>query len=326
MTEPAPKVAAPAPRVLDATHYEIAGPAGILGCYAAGQGAPLLLLHSVNAAASAYELHSVFDHVRGTRRVYAFDLPGFGTAERSRRRYDIALYVRAVTAAIDHVAAAHPQCAIDAMALSLGCEFLAAAALARRARLRSLSFISPTGFDRRSTARRPRAPDNLEVPGLHAVLSAPLLGRSLFRALTTRRAIAYFLRRAYGSGSVGQAVVDTAWRNARVAGAHHAPLAFLCGRLFHANPQALYAALDLPVWVAQPTRGDFRDFSGADWARARPEWTFEAFSTGALPQLEAPSAFLRAWDAFQSRLGGAQPCTADAPRPADAGRSGQDDS
>jgi pimeloyl-ACP methyl ester carboxylesterase len=291
-----------APRVLDATHCELDSPAGTLGYYVAGQGAPLLLFHSINAAASAYELHSVFDHARAARTVYAFDLPGFGTAERSPRRYDIALYVRAVTAAIDHVAAAHPARAIDAMALSLGCEFLAAAAVARRDRLRSLALVSPTGFDQRSATREPRGRDDLEVTGLHAVLSAPLLGRVLFRALTTHRAIGYFLRRAYGSDRVAPPVIENAWRNARVPGASHAPLAFLCGRLFNANPQALYAALELPIWVAQPTRGDFRDFSGADWARARPNWSFDIFSSGALPQLETPTAFLQAWDAFQSRL------------------------
>ena len=38
---------------------------------------PLLLLHSINASASAYEVKPLFEHYRQQRPVYAPDLPGF---------------------------------------------------------------------------------------------------------------------------------------------------------------------------------------------------------------------------------------------------------
>jgi pimeloyl-ACP methyl ester carboxylesterase len=287
-----------APRLLDAEHRRLDGIAGTPGCYVAGEGAPLLLVHSVNAAASAYELHTVFEHARRSRRVYALDLPGFGTAAREPRRYDIGLYVRAVVETIDHIHAECGSTPFDAMALSLGCEFLAAASATRPGRLRTLALVTPTGFDARSAQRTARARGSLEVPGLHTALTASGLGRLAFRLLTTRRSIGWFMRRTYGGDTVGADVIDAAWRNARVAGARHAPLAFLSGRLFHAHPRALYEALTLPVWVAQPLRGDFRDFSAAGWARERANWQFTPFDTGALPQLEAPAAFLPAWEQF----------------------------
>jgi pimeloyl-ACP methyl ester carboxylesterase len=53
----------------------------------AGAQLPLLLIHSVNAAASAYEVRPLFDHYRGRRPVYALDLPGFGQSDRSDRLY-----------------------------------------------------------------------------------------------------------------------------------------------------------------------------------------------------------------------------------------------
>ena len=37
--------------------------------------APLVLLHSVNAAASSYEMRPLFERYRGRRPVYALDLP-----------------------------------------------------------------------------------------------------------------------------------------------------------------------------------------------------------------------------------------------------------
>ena len=64
--------------------------AGRLSYYVAGEGAPLLLIHSVNAAASAYEMRPIHERMKATRRVYTVDLPGYGFSDRSERTYDIA--------------------------------------------------------------------------------------------------------------------------------------------------------------------------------------------------------------------------------------------
>jgi pimeloyl-ACP methyl ester carboxylesterase len=80
------------PPALSGTRREMdAGPAGHLSWYQAGTTAPeastppLLLLHSVNAAASAYEVKPLYEHYARARPVYALDLPGFGFSPRSDR-------------------------------------------------------------------------------------------------------------------------------------------------------------------------------------------------------------------------------------------------
>ena len=65
------------PAALDADRREIDGRSGRLSLYVAGEGPPLLLLHSINAAGSAYEVRPAFEHARPTHRVYAPDLPGY---------------------------------------------------------------------------------------------------------------------------------------------------------------------------------------------------------------------------------------------------------
>ena len=47
--------------------------------------APLVLIHRINAAASAYEMKPLFDHYAPGRRVYALDLPGYGFAKASKK-------------------------------------------------------------------------------------------------------------------------------------------------------------------------------------------------------------------------------------------------
>ena len=51
-----------------------------------------MLIHSINATASAYEMKALFEAYRGTRPVFAIELPGFGSSERSKRIYSPQLY------------------------------------------------------------------------------------------------------------------------------------------------------------------------------------------------------------------------------------------
>ena len=69
----------PLPEALAAPRRRFASPtAGMLSYYAAREaaGRPLVLIHSVNAAASAYETRPLFDRYRERRPVYALDLTG----------------------------------------------------------------------------------------------------------------------------------------------------------------------------------------------------------------------------------------------------------
>jgi len=78
---------------------------GRLAYYAdsSSDGTPLLLLHSINAAPSAYEMKPLFEHYRGRRPVYVLELPGFGHSERRDRRYDAQLFADAIRGFVDEV-------------------------------------------------------------------------------------------------------------------------------------------------------------------------------------------------------------------------------
>lgn len=164
----------PLPHALSAERREHVGRAGRLCYYVKGEGPPLLLLHSINAAASAAEVKPIFEHACMRYRVYAPDLPGFGFSDRSSRSYDIGLYVDAVLDMLQVIADDAGAVALDAAALSLSSEFLARAAVAQPERLRSLSLVNPTGFARGAQSLRASSGATREVPGLH--------GRSRFRS------------------------------------------------------------------------------------------------------------------------------------------------
>ena len=142
----------PLPPALDADRETFSPEGtGTLSYYAdrkAG-GRPLVLIHAINAAGSAYEVRPLFEHYRGRRPVYALDLPGFGFSERTDRVYSPGLYQQAI---LDFLAQVVAEPA-DVLALSLSCEFAAMAARARPDLFRSLAMVSPSGFTARDRGR-----------------------------------------------------------------------------------------------------------------------------------------------------------------------------
>ncbi len=289
------------PPAVAADRREIDGRSGRLSFYEAGAGAPLLLLHSINAAGSAFEVRPAFEHARRTRRVYAPDLPGYGFSDRSERRYDVALYCDAVRDLLDAIRGDCGDAPVDVLALSLSCEFAARVAAEAPRRVRSLTLVTPTGFSRGASALRAPAGSSREVPGLHRVLTFPPWRDALFGALVSRASIRYFLKRTFGSDAVDEGLVDYAWLTTRQPGSDRAPYAFLSGRLFSRDIRAVYERLALPVWLAHGTRGDFRDFSEVGWTGARRNWAVTAYDAGALVHFERPRQFFAAWDAFLAR-------------------------
>lgn len=269
---------------------------GIEG-YAAGRGAPVLLVHSVNAAASVAEVRPLFEHLKASRRVYAIDLPGFGRSDRGAREYTPRLMTDALHGAVAKIREAHGNVPVDGVAVSLGCEFLARAASERPAHWRRLALVSPTGFAG-TTARRAAPGDTRRVPGLLSLLSLPLWSGPLFNALTRPGVVRYFLEKTWGDKKIDEPMYEYAVLTAREPGARHAPLAFLSGGLFSADVHTLYESLTQPVWMSHGVRGDFTDYRGKRLVEGRPNWRITVFETGAMPYFEQPVEFTRELDAF----------------------------
>ena len=260
--------------------------------------APLLLIHSINATPSAYEVKPLYDHYAGKRPVYALDLPGFGQSDRSDRVYSIELMTNAIHAAVEKIRSDHAG-AVDALALSLSCEFLARAALERPANFRTLAFISPTGFE--GLARDDARGGNRGMPWLRSALNVSLWSRSLFNLLTSRSSIKFFLKKTFGSPAIDQGLWDYAYLTTHQPGALHAPYYFVAGYLFSKDALRLYQGLIHPVWMAHGVRGDFVDYHHKKRVEGHANWSFEVFPTGAFPHFERLDAFTRAYDNFLKR-------------------------
>ena len=208
---------------------------------------PLVLLHSVNAAASSYEMRPLFERYRGRRPVYALDLPGFGFSERSRRRYTPDLYVAAIVEFLEEVV--NPAQGADLVGLSLSAEFAALVALRHPELVRRLVLISPTGFEAIIKGIR-RARAFGRSGRIRRAVTLPGVAQPLFDLVVSRPSIRYFLARQFEQSVPGTDLVHYAWATAHQPGARHAALAFLSGELFTPEIRWLaYERLRLPVLV-----------------------------------------------------------------------------
>jgi pimeloyl-ACP methyl ester carboxylesterase len=295
----------PLPPAVPGEQHVFNGRLGRLNYYVAGTGnPPLLLIHSVNAAASSYEMRPIFERLREQRRVYSLDLPGFGFSDRSDRPYTPRLYTDAVLEMVKMIQQEHDSAGmpIDVMALSLGGEFVVRAITEEPEHFRTLALISPTAFYGNERRYGPTE-STLANPTLYKTFTVPLWSRPFFDLLNTRPVQKWFLSKSFGSeATVDAGLAEYDYLTAHQPGAQHAPFAFVSGMLFSGDIDHLYDSLTLPVWVAHGNRGDFGAFSAQRATERGEHWHVQGFETGALPHFEQPEIFIDHYQTFLNQV------------------------
>lgn len=265
--------------------------------YMAGKGAPLLLIHSVNAAASAAEVRPLHDHFQRTHTVFSIDLPGYGLSDRSDRAYTPRVMIDALHAATALIRQRTGAQAVDALAVSLSSEFLARAATEEPAHYRTVALVSPTGLGRKDKRRGPEG-STLAMPWLLSALRGPGWGGLLFKGLTRPGVIRFFLNKTWGSSDIDEPMWRYAVATAQQPGAEHAPLHFISGGLFSRDIQNVYEAIQSPTWMSHGVRGDFTDYAQKTLVADKPNWRISVYQTGAMPYFEQTELFCGDYQAF----------------------------
>jgi len=273
--------------------------AGMLSYYAdrKATGRPLVLIHSINAAGSSYEMKPIFEQYRGTRPVYALDLPGFGFSDRSNRVYAPRLYANAI---IDFLQTQVKGGAADVIALSLGSEFAAIAAKDRPELFHSLTLISPSGFsDRRARRSSQQAAQTGRSDTFYRLFSFPLWSQAFYDLLATPASIKFFLQQSF-VGPVDQGLKDYAYETTHQPGAKFAPLYFVSGKLFTDDiRETVYEQLALPVLALYDRDAFVRFDLLPETVANHPNWhAVQIIPTKGLPQFEKMPETAQALDNF----------------------------
>src|SRR5690606_15107956 len=288
----------PLPNAVEARRGTVGTSVGRLSYYVddSAGGRPLVLIHSINAGASAYEMRPLFEHYRGQRTGYALELPGFGFSDRPAVEYTPDMYRRAIREFFEKVL----DQPADGVVLPLSGEFVALAAVEQPERFNSLTLISPTGSSapgEDSETNRSRSPEMSDR--LLRLFRFPFGGRAFFDLIASTPSIRYFLDMSF-VGSPDEGLVQYAYQSSHQPGAHHAPLYFITGRLFSEGiREQVYARLPMPVLVIY----DEDPFTGFEelqpFAVEHPNWTLARIQpTRGLPHFEQLGQTTDALDTF----------------------------
>jgi pimeloyl-ACP methyl ester carboxylesterase len=278
--------------------------APIPGFAQAANATPLLLVHSVNAAASAFEMEPLYSRQALRRPVFALDLPGFAAADKPDILYTPVLMCEAIEAAMDWISHNVTAAPIDIVALSLSCEFATEAVLNHPSSVRSVALISPSGMEGRRATEKYEAGRTRQSKLALKMLRSTAFGRGLYRLLTPRMSMRWFLSRTWGTKHFDRRLLEHSRTCAALPGAEHLPLQFICGGLFTRGIIERYRALPVPVWVAHGHRGSFTDFracpvpTGVSTTAASHPVERTVFDAGAMPHFELPDAFDKAYQRF----------------------------
>ena len=255
-----------------------------LALYRSGAGRPVLLIHSINAAASAFEMRGPFIGLGADFAIHALDFLGYGNSDRPERRYRPEDYIAQIGAVLEHIG--EPT---DVIASSLGAAYAVEATARWPARVNKLTLVCPTGMGLLTQST------GLVGWAIYRMLRGPV-GRAIFHLLTTPRSIRLFLgRQAYHAPqAMDAATVASFHMTSRQPGAFYAPICFLTG-LLNCDIRASFPTLRQPVllvWGQQATTTPVR--SADAFLAANPMARLQVIDRASmLVQDEHPAAFNR---------------------------------
>lgn len=174
---------------------------------------PMLLLHTPDLAASAYEMHSIMTPLAAHFRVYAPDLLGFGLSDRPDIDYSADLYTQLCRDFLSQVV----KQPATIVASRLSCNYAVAVAATSPDLCERLALISPVAL----------FGDQPEETRLARVLPAALLEASPVKSLL------YPLLVEIPRVMARQAPFDYTYATTHQFGAEHASMALLAGKLVY---------------------------------------------------------------------------------------------
>jgi pimeloyl-ACP methyl ester carboxylesterase len=268
----------------------------------AGTGTPLVLLHSIHAAASAHEMRPLVQRFQREtdRPIFALEWLGFGHSDRPEVSYTPELLEDQLEHWLGH--SVRGEEGADVIGLSLGATYAVELARRRPGLIRSIAAIEPFGLG--------DEPSEIGIVWERLLFSVPGVQRAFYDRITTPDALYEFAKENLFTQEFGvpEEFVEFGAETARVEGAARPLDDFLSGRLFPDNVEESYLRIRQPLLVIHGTVQDRRmeSYTELPTIAARSNTTVVALPTGALPHWERAGEVFERIHEFLSRSPGVE--------------------
>jgi len=265
-----------------------------------GHGRPVVLLHSINAVASAHEMRPLaraFLRDRD-RPVYALEWLGFGHSDRPEIEYTPDVLEDQLEHWLERVI--RPAGGADVIGLSLGATYAAEVARRRPDLVRSLVAIEPAGLG--------DEPAEIGRGWARLLFTLPGVQRAFYDRLTTPEALSRFARQNLFTPEFGvpDEYVNFAVETARIEGAANALDDFLGGRMSVDEALETFRRLRQPLLVIHGTVENRRmeNYTALPELGDRPNVSVVSLPTGSMPHWERAREVVQRIRDFHDTLDG----------------------
>ncbi len=257
--------------------------------------APVVLIHGIHTAASAWEMRGLFSRLGEDHRVYAYDLLGFGASERPEIDYDAELYVDLLRELLRR----EVRRPAHVVASSLSAAHAIALAAEEPDAFASLTVINPTGLLTQAEGQRTRGRI------VEALLRAPWVGEAFYNLLVSRPLLRLWrgrLPRLAAPVAGDESSTEQSYTTAHQPGARFAQAAFL-GDALACNTFVALRAVQAPLLAVWGEDAASLGTAGieeeqAAFAGVAPRSEHAWVQAGAFPHEEMPdevSGLVREW-------------------------------
>lgn len=228
----------------------------------AGSGSPLLLIHTLDAAASSYEWNNVFQELCKSHTVYAIDLLGCGKSEKPKMTYTNYLYVQLISDFIKNVIGRKA----DVITSGKSGSFVTMACNIDSSLFHKIMMLNPASF--RELQQTPKGSAGL----IKKLLDLPIIGTLLFNLLYNREHIDQRLHESYLSHSYLNGEISTIYaENAHINGIGAKYLmSSLKGHFVNINIVNALRTIDNSIYLVVGKENPVRDEILSDYCECNP--------------------------------------------------------
>ncbi|PQV65467.1 Pimeloyl-ACP methyl ester carboxylesterase [Abditibacterium utsteinense] len=255
----------------------------------AGSGAPILLLHGLEAGRSMAEWRAIFGPLSENHTVYALDFPGWGLSDATREGYNATDFAEVISHFIKDIIGS-PTTVIAAGEAGI----FAALAARGGAPIQQLILSCPVPPALDAPSGESRAEAMLQRTLSGSLLNAPVLGTAALNWARSRANLAVRARfHGFFDKDFGTRESELWHVAAHQKGADFGQKCFLQGA-FSCDWRAAWSEIEVPsllIWGRNALREGYA--SAPEWLTLRPDAHLEVVENALLfPHLEQPERFL----------------------------------